>query len=334
MSLASRISTWWKAVTHRQQLDGEIEDELAFHIEAYANDLMRTGLPRDQAFRRARIELGGLAAQKENMRRAWGTRAWDELCADLRYAIRMLAKSPGFTAIAITSLALGIGANTTVFTLTKQVLLDKLAVYKPEDLRLFAWTAGIKNKAVHRLWGHWEKTPDGKYSCTSFSYPVYQQFRQQNRVFEDVFAFKIFRQLAATIDNKADSVTTELVSGNYYSSLGVRTVLGRGIQDSDDGAPLSGPVAVISDEFWARHFGRSPDVIGKKIKVNLAPITIVGVNPPSFTGAASVAVSPDIFLPFSMEPIAAPKWSPSLLTSPDEWWVLVMGRVKPGVSDV
>ncbi|QNI33743.1 ABC transporter permease [Alloacidobacterium dinghuense] len=334
MSLASRIATWWKAVTRPEQLNSEIEDELAFHIEAYANDLMRSGLPREEAFRRARAELGGLAAQKENCRAAWGTRAWDELRADLRYAIRMLAKSPSFTVIAICSLGLGIGANTTIFTLARQVLLDKLAVPKPEDLRLFSWTSPEKHRAIHRLWGHWERTPDGKYSCTSFSYPVYQQLRQQNRVFEDVFAFKIFSRLSATIDNKANAVTAELVSGNYYSSLGVRTVLGRGIQNSDDAGPLSGPVAVISDGFWSRRFGRSPDVVGKKIEVNLTPITIIGVNPPGFTGTANVQISPDIFLPFSMEPIAAPSWASSLLTNPDEWWVLVMGRAKPGISDV
>lgn len=144
MGLASRIRTWWKAVTRHEQLNGEIEDELAFHIEAYANDLMRSGLPREEAFRRARIELGGVAVQKENIREAWGTRAWDELRSDLRYASRMLVKSPGFTAIAIGSLALGIGANTTIFTITKQILLDKLAIHKPDELRLFAWTSAKK----------------------------------------------------------------------------------------------------------------------------------------------------------------------------------------------
>lgn len=329
MSLRSRFRTWWKAITRSERLNSEIEDELTFHIEAYASDLMQNGLPREEAFRRARVELGGVAVQRENMRRAWGTRALDELCADLRYATRMLAKSPGFTAIAIGSLALGIGANTTVFTLAKQVLLDKLAVYKPEELRLFAWSGG-KNRVPIRIWGHWNEIT---HTCTSFSYPVYQQLRRQNSVFQDVFAFKIISQLTVAANNKPESVTAELVSGNYYASLGVNTALGRGIQDSDDGAPGSGPVAVISDRFWSWHFGRSPDVIGRTIQVNLTPVTIVGVNPPEFTGASSVQTSPDIFLPFSMEPVAAPNGAKSLLTNPDEWWVLVMGRIRPGVSD-
>ena len=332
MRLGSRIATWWKAVTRSAQLDDEIEAELTFHIESYTEDLMRGGMPREEALRRARLELGAVAAQKENCRTAWGTRAWDELRGDLRYAFRMFAKSPAFTAVAIGSLALGIGANTTIFAVTKQILLDKLAVYKPEELRLFAWTQNHKG-VVHRTWGYWDKTADGKTLCTSFSYPVYQQLRKQNRSLEDVFAFKDFPSLTASIDNKAEAVTAQLVSGNYYQALGVKPALGRTIQESDDGAPGSGPVAVISDGFWTRRFGRSANVIGKTIQLNLTPITIVGVNPPGFTGASSVQSSPDVFLPFSMESIAAPQWASSLLTNADTWWVLVMGRVKPGVPE-
>ena len=329
MRISKRFGTWWKAITRREQLNCEIEDELTFHIEEYAKDLMRSGISQDEALRRARAEFGGIAAQKENCRAAWGTRIWDELHADVRYGLRMLAKNSGFTVIAIGSLALGIGANTAIFTIARQVLLDKLDVYKPEDLRLFAWTDG-ENRVPIRIWGHWNETT---HNCTSFSYPVYQQLRRQNSVFEDVFAFKVIPQLTVTVDNKPEPVTAELVSGNYYSALGVNTVLGREIQNSDDGAPGSGAVVVISDEFWSRNFGRSPDVIGKTIEVNLTPVTIIGVNPREFTGASSVQISPDVFLPFSMEPIAAPNGAKSLLTNPDQWWVLVMGRIKPGISD-
>ena len=329
MRISKRFGTWWKAITRREQLNCEIEDELTFHIEEYAKDLMRSGISQDEALRRARAEFGGIAAQKENCRAAWGTRIWDELHADVRYGLRMLAKNSGFTVIAIGSLALGIGANTAIFTIARQVLLDKLDVYKPEDLRLFAWTDG-ENRVPIRIWGHWNETT---HNCTSFSYPVYQQLRRQNSVFEDIFAFKVIPQLTVTVDNKPEPVTAELVSGNYYSALGVNTVLGREIQNSDDGAPGSGAVVVISDEFWSRNFGRSPDVIGKTIEVNLTPATIIGVNPREFTGASSVQISPDVFLPFSMEPIAAPNGAKSLLTNPDQWWVLVMGRIKPGISD-
>jgi predicted permease len=152
---------------------------------------------------------------------------------------------------------------------------------------------------------------------------------------EDIFAFKDlgdYQRLIATVDGHADTVTGALVSGNFYEQLGVQPTLGRAIQPSDD-APGSGPVAVISDGLWARLFGRSPSVIGKTIQLNLVPITIIGVNPPGFTGAASVQLSPEIFLPLSMQPAVVPENAGSLLQDNDLWWVQIMGRARPGISD-
>jgi predicted permease len=335
MSLQSRIHTVWKAITRPEQLDSEMQAELAFHIEQRAEDLMRSGLSRDEALRRARVEMGGTVARKEEMRAAWGwgTRAWDDLRVDIRYALRSFARTPGFTAIAVISLALGIGANTVIFGVTKHILLDRLAAYKPEELRLLSWMSP-KKSVVHSSWGMRRLTPDGKYLSTSFTYPAYEQLRKQNRVFDDVFAFKDFPRLTATIGEQSEAVSAQTVSGNFYRVLGVRPELGRAIQDSDDGAPGSGPVAVISDEFWTRRFGRSPDVVGKTIQLNLTPVTIIGVNPRGFTGASSTQEAPDVILPFSMASIATPVWSKKpLLTDPNLWWVLVMGRVKPGVPD-
>ncbi|HTD56525.1 MAG TPA: ABC transporter permease, partial [Silvibacterium sp.] len=329
MSLNSRMETLWRAMTRGAEIDAQIDEELRFHIQEYAEDFMRRGVPREEAMRRAKAELGSLTAVRENSRQAWGTRWFDELRGDLRYAVRMLAKSPGFAAVAVGSLALGIGANTAIFTLARQVLLDKLAVYKPDELRLFAWT-GRENRVPVRIWGHWN---EATHACTSFSYPVYQLLRGQNNVFEDVFAFKTVPQVTVSVANRPEAAMAELVSGNYYEALGVNTVLGREIQNSDDGAPGSGAVAVISDEFWSRHFGRSADVVGKTIQVNLAPVTIIGVNPPGFTGASSAQISPDVFVPFSTEPVVAPNGTKPLLSNPEQWWVLVMGRMRPGVSD-
>ncbi|WP_058188365.1 ABC transporter permease [Terracidiphilus gabretensis] len=333
MSLRSRIATLWKALTRPEEFHREMTEELSFHIEQRAEDLMRGGVLREDALRRARIELGGIPAQTETMRAAWGTRMWDDLYADIRYALRSFARTPGLTAIAVISLALGIGANTVIFGVTKHILLDRLTAYKPEELRLFAWISP-KKSAVHSSWGMSTRTPDGKRLSTSFTYPVYQQLRRQNRVFDDVFAFKEFPRLTATIDAQSEAVSAQMVSGNFYRTLGVQPVLGRPILDSDDGASGSGPVAVISDEFWTRRFGRSPGVVGKTIQLNLTPITIIGVNPRGFTGASSTQEAPDVIIPFSMASIATPVWSKKpLLTDPDLWWVPVMGRVKPGVSD-
>ena len=337
MSLSSRMKTWWRAVTRGRQLDAQVNEELRFHVENYAEDLVRAGMSREAALRRARAELGSVAAARENCRQAWGTRWWDELGGDLRYALRMLGRSPAFTVIAVGSLALGVGVNTVIFTVAQHMLLDRLAVMHPEELRLLSWSEG-REGVVQEMWGWFNNPPEGGEESTSFSYPVYEQLRNQNRAFADIFAFKDFGRMTVTIDGQSESVTTEMVSGNYYSTLGVQPQLGRVIQAQDDGAQGSGPVAVISDKFWTKRFGRSAAVIGKTILVNGTPMTIVGVNPRGFTGAYSAQGTHELFLPFSMQAVVAPKvfdpdWPPSLLVNKKFWWVMAMGRMKPGVSD-
>jgi predicted permease len=318
------------------EVDAQVSEELQFHIESYAEDLMRAGMPREAAMRRVRAELGSVAAVRENSRQAWGTRWFDELRGDLRYALRMLAKSPGFTAIAIGSLALGIGANTVIFTAAQHMLLDRLAVPHPEQLRMLEW-AQPHPGLVESLWGWYDDGPAGLRS-TSFSWPVYEQLRHENRSLADIFAFKNFGRMTASIGGEAAPVNVEMVSGNYYAALEVKPQLGRGIEESDDGAVGSGPVVTISDAFWAKQFGRSRDAIGRTILVNAQPMTIVGINPRGFTGAYSAQESPDIFVPFSMEPIVAPgelsDGKNTLLENNSIWWVLVMGRLKPGVPAV
>ncbi|MGC2635899.1 MAG: ABC transporter permease [Acidobacteriaceae bacterium] len=334
MSLRSRVATWWRAVGRQSDVDAQVDEELQFHIESYAEDLMRLGVPREQAMRRAKAEIGSMAAVRERSRQAWGTRWFDELRGDVRYALRMLAKSPGFAEVAVGSLALGIGANTVIFTAAQHMLLDRLQVPHPEQLKLFAWTEP-QDGVVQEMWGNFDSLPGGGEISTSFSYPVYEQMRRTNRSLADIFAFKNLGRLTAAIDGQAEPVNAEMVSGNYYSALEVRPQLGRGIQEADDGAVGSGPVVTISDGFWAKRFGRSPAVIGKSILVNAKPLTIVGVNPRGFTGAFSAQESPDIYFPLSMQPIVSPmdlgNESKTLLETDAMWWLLVMGRLKPGV---
>jgi predicted permease len=190
---------------------------------------------------------------------------------------------------------------------------------------------------IDELWGWWDDHPSGGRITTSFTYPVYQQLRSDNKSLADVMAFKPYGRMTVTIRGEAEAADAEMVSGNYYSVLGVRPQLGRGIQESDDAEVGSGPAVVISDRLWTNRFGRAADVVGKSLLVNGTPMTVVGVNPPGFTGAYSAQGTPDIVLPFSMQPIVAPKElgsdkEPSLLQSKSLWWVLVMGRSKPGVS--
>ncbi len=311
-----------------------MEAEIQFHIDTRAADLISSGLAPEEAKRRARLEFGAIASHKDGMRTSLGLRWADDLWCDLRYAARILRKSPGFTAIAVGSLALAIGANTTIFSVANEMLYERLGVPHPEQLRLLAFR-GDKNVVVHSTWGDLIPLPGGGRRYTSFSYPVYQQLRRDNHVLQDIFAFKDLGRSNVTVNGNAQALQLELVSGNFYDQMQVKPAIGRAILPSDDGAPSTGAVAVISDGFWQRSFGRSPNVIGKVISVNTIPVTIIGVNPHGFTGAKSVQSSPDLFMPLSMIPLLRSEigTSGSLLSSAKEFWVQLMARTKPGVSD-
>jgi predicted permease len=310
-----------------------MEEELLYHLEVRAADLTQQGLSPHEAKRQARIEFGAIPAHKDAMRHSLNLRWWDDLWADLHYAARILRKSPGFTAIAVISLALAIGANTTIFSVANEILYERLAVPHPEQLRRFIVT-GDKNVVLHAFWGYWDTT-DGRTRFDSFTYPAYQQLRANNHVLQDIFAFKDIGQANVTIDGTASALQIELISGNLYQQMDVRPALGRAILPSDDGAPSTGAVAIISDGLWRRDFGSSPSVIGKVIAINMNPVTIIGVNPRSFTGAKSVQSSPDIFMPLSMIPLLKGSMGESgtLLSAPDLSWLQLMARSKPGVSD-
>lgn len=332
MKLAAQMRSLIRALLRRGKLENEMDTEIGFHLQSYADDLIRSGVSPEEASRRARLEFGGMESHKHGMRDSLGLRLWDEFRADVVYGLRMLKRSPVFTAVAITSLALGIGANAVIFTFAKGVLLDTLAVPESSQLRLFAFTEE-KNGAVHAMWGDFMSTPGGGVTSTSFSYPVYLQMRHSSPSLQDLFAFKRISRMTATIDGQAETVNGELVSDNYYRQLGISTVLGRPIGPTEDGPPGSAPVVVISDGFWTRRFGRSPEVIGKTIALNLTPVTIIGVNPPGFSGATSVQIQPDVFLPFNMQPAIVPRRKGSLLADNNFWWMQIMGRLKPGASE-
>ena len=330
--LMSRLQSWLRSVVGRQRLEGEMEEEIRFHLETRAADLAGEGMEPKQAMRQARLEFGGVAMHKDDMRRSLGLRWWDELRGDVRYAARILRKSPGFTLIAVSSLALAIGANTTIFSVANEMLFERLGVPKPTELRLL--TVIAENHSVaQNIWAPTQQTAGGGMSFKVFPYPVYQQLRSQNRVLQDIFGFKDLGRVTVTIDGSAQPEYLQLVSGNFYQQMRVTPQLGRPIVPADDGAPGTGTVAVISDGFWRRAFGRSPDVLGRTIAVNTSVVTIVGVNPPGFTGAESVQTSPDLFMPLSVVTLLKPSSIPGgpLLSNTQMWWVEAMGRIKPGV---
>jgi predicted permease len=263
------------------------------------------------------------------------------LLTDIRYVVRSLSRVPLFAAVAVVSLSLGVGANTVIFTLFKSVLLDRLAVPHPEDLKLLsAEFSSFQDIPVQSMWGGWDASDGGKPRTPYLSYPLYQQLRDKNRthpVIGDLFAFKsVGNPIDANADGATFPVTLELVSGNFYEQLGIAPQVGRTITASDD-APGAPPVGIISVDLWERMFGRAPDILGKVIKIGKTPITIIGVNPARFTGAASVQVSPDLFVPLSTQPKIITKAdginASSLLDDGETWWISVMGRKIPQISD-
>jgi len=264
--------------------------EVQTHIELLSERLVRQGMSQEDAAWAARRQFGNtmLLEQRQRELRAF---LWPAtVFQDVRYGLRMLAKSPNVTVIVIISLALGIGANTAIFSLAKAALFDALSVPHPDQLRLLAYTRDDKS-AVRHDWGDFYTDSQGRTVVASFSYPVYQRLRDRDHSLGDLFAFvdlNQFEHLSATIDGHAQVVSAELVSGNFFQGMGVGTVLGRPIGPADDAVPASGAVAVISDSFWQRRFDRSLSVIGMIVDVNLTPITIIGVAP---RGSASMPAS-------------------------------------------
>jgi predicted permease len=235
---------------------------------------------------------------------------------DLVFAARLLRRSPGFTLVATISLALAIGANTSIFSIAKQLLFERLDVRDAASLRLLA-------------------TP----TDANFSYPVYEQLRADNQVLDDLMAFRATAVNATVVNatggGSAERVVIHQVSGNYYDVLGVQPQVGRGIRPSDDTAG-SEAVVVISDAFWTRAFARSPAVLGQSIKLNDIPVTIVGVNPRGFTGAASTlpAQTPDVIIALAKATLVTPSSTGrDWLMDPASRTVNILGRAKPEVSD-
>jgi predicted permease len=245
---------------------------------------------------------------------------------DLRYGIRLLGQSPVFTAVAVLSLALGIGANTAIFTLIDAALLRKLPVRNPDELVLLKWTSGRK-PPFKSLSGSIDMR-GGQSKSTSFSYPAFEQFRDRNETFSDVFAFAELYQLNASVDGRPEVIGGQIVSGGYYAGLGVPPARGRAISPDDDRSADAEPVAMISYSYWQRRFGRDPDAVGKTIYLNGSPFTIIGVTPPEFAGTLQVGSAPEITVPMAMQTKVMS--GGSILTETDNWWVQIIGRLKPG----
>ena len=270
------------------------------------------------------------------------------LLQDLKYGSRMLAKSPGFTAVAVLSLALGIGANTAIFSLLDAVMLKLLPVQNPQQLILLnwaskAWPEGMMND----LEGNSREDKSGRMTSTSFSYAAYEQISDRSQVFSSVLAMAgNDSQLNVGYKGEPGRAEGELISGTFFSTLGVQPFVGRDLTLADDRTGAS-PACVISYGYWERRFGRDPAIVGQTITVNSIPFTVAGVGPPEFYGVQP-GRAVDVWLPLHSQPQVEPRWTPeapqpgpqmalpaaqSLFQARDTWWVLIIGRLKPGVSE-
>jgi putative ABC transport system permease protein len=298
------LTSFLRAWLLRSRMERDMDNEMRFHVEARAADLEARGVPRAEAERLARAEFGDVVRWKEAGRESRGLQLVDEVSADLRYAVRMMRRTPGFTVAAIVSLALGIGANTAIFGVMDLLLLRPAAVHHPFEL-VHVTTAGER----------------GEGQSGSSNYPWFRDVAARSDLFTDAMLER-HEMYKVGIDGRVEPITGQRVTTNYYSLLGVPAILGRTFVPADAPDKGGSPVAVISYRLWQRRWGGAVNVIGSAITVNQQPYTIIGVTPPEFRGLL-VGWTMDVTMPLDpSEFMDAHSWS----TMP------LIARVKPGVD--
>ncbi len=320
--LWSDITYRVRALVRRGAMDDELDAELRFHIERQAEELERRGLSRTEAMRQARLAFGGLEPMKEDTRDARGTALVEDLVKDARYAARSLRREPIFTVAVIAILALGIGANTATFTVVNALMLRGLPVPHPETLVIVGDPGAVGSS--------WHGSPQTDIA----SYPLYEDIRDRNHVLAGLYATGRLTPdvVVREADGRSSAVehpSMRLVTGNFFSVLGVPARLGRTFGADEDRVAGGAPVIVISDGYWRRRLGGDPSAVGRDLVVNGVPLTIVGVTPPGFTGDI-VGSAGDAWVPMAMQPALDPH--ENLLVNRDASWLQMMGRMRPGVT--
>jgi predicted permease len=320
----------------RDQADRDSGDELQMHLQLLTERFIAQGMRPEDAAATARRQFGNTTLLQQMQRDTRSFMFIENFGRDLRFGTRQLRRNPSLAIIAVVSLSLGIGANTAIFMVAKKVLLDTLPVANPHELRLLTWVSGHE-QPVPPVWGDVGPTESGGLRSNAFSYPALEQLRKRTDVFQDLIAFKDI-QMAVTVNGAPELIAGEMVSGNAFSGLGVEPIIGRPITPADDAGPGKGPVAVISEGYWAARFGRSNSVLGKTIFVNSVPVTVVGVSPARFSGL-QMGEQTEIFVPLTLQPLLVPRAqlttseSNSLLNNPQSWWVLILARLRSDVPE-
>ena len=296
----------------KRKRDVEFSVELESHLQLHIDDNLRAGMTAEAARRDALLKLGGVEQTKEYYRDQRGMPFLEALMQDLRYAVRTFGKNPGFTSVVVLTLALGIGANTAIFSLMNAVLLQSLPVRNPGELVVVQYNE-----------------PQSGRENEDFSYPMYQALRDKNSVFAGIFC-RSGVDFNASYAGQSEQARGEMVSGNYFEVLGVRPWIGRLFTQEDDHVPGANPVAVLSYGYWQTRFGGDASIIGKEILLDTKPMTVIGVTPPEFYGA-QVAYNPQIRVPMMMttafKPVPANR-----LQNPRHRWLTIMARRRKGVT--
>ena len=306
-----RILSLFRNLFRRKRVDDLLDEELRSAVEILARERMQTGIDPKEARRQALIELGGAEQVKEKVRDARSGRLFEDIWVDIRYGVRMLRKNPGFTAVAVLTLALGIGATTTIFSWVNTIVFNPIP--------------GVQNSGA--LLDVTITTREGR--NISFSYPNYEDYRDRNTVLEGIIVHSLHPMSMVRETGEAERILGSLVSGNMFDVFGVRAIVGRTFLPEEDEVPGRNPVVVISYGLWQRSFGGDPEVTGTQISINTHPFTIIGVAPEKFQGPQT-AIEVDAYSPTMMqrELVAGG----DRLRSRCNGWLQAKAKLKPRVS--
>ncbi len=304
----------------REHVANDLQDEMQLHLDLRRQQQVDAGAAPNDAATAARRRFGNPTLLREQSYTAWGWSWLETLLQDILYGVRAMLRSPGITLVALLSLALGIGANTAIFSLMDAVMLRSLPVKNPQQLVLLgeANSNGITDE----------------FGATQlYSYPFYRELQKRNQVFSETAAiFSMSSDIHGTVSgrNQAEPMHVQLVSGTYFSTLGVQAMMGRTLTDEDDSTQGDHPVAVVSDSWWKKDLARDPNVLNRTLKIGDTTYNIVGVAPPEFFGT-TVGESPDIWIPMSMVEQVPPHFKGAYSDNFAES-LYILGRLKPGVS--
>ena len=321
-------------MTRRKRMLEDLDQDIRDHIERETQDNIERGMPPEEAHYAAVRKFGNVTRIKEETRGVWSFVWLEQLLQDIRFGLRMLSKSPGFAAVAVLTLALGIGANTAIFSLIDAVMLRSLPVENPSQLVLFKWSA----RNAPNLHGYMTSGDcpinvmpgaANPYGC-SFSEPMFREIAQAN-VFAATTAFANSGRLNLTGNGPATVINGQLVSGEFFRTMGLKAAAGRLFVAADD-IPSAAPVAVLNYGYWQSAFGGSRDVIGRTIELNNVPFAIIGVAEQRFTGITPGS-DYDVWLPLSdAQRITDLMFWQSRSSDVSNWWLTIVGRLKPGTQ--